>query len=285
MTHQEAVEKAKSQSESLKYDVHGNLGFNSKDDLAGFFADKILGVSASAGTEIGLYYDNKGTLTATTQDGKTETINLTGSARTTFESALSKNMTDEERVSVAYNQNIQELQNRINSDGSLDKAMDYISMNKEEVASQFASNTSTGAKSKVENGQDNSGIHTQKRDIEQSQHYGDKEDTRHVNSQLNTIKLNNKGGSVFYDKNMSDEIKSGKISSAKELTQEQRKGIDSNYDKSINKETEGYALESGVQKIENLGMHVYGAVKSVTNNFKGDGSLNEDGFEKKIQKH
>jgi len=284
MAHQEATSKDVSQSESLKNNVYGGVEFNSKDNLAGKVIGGVTGVSAKAGMNLSAEWDRSGKDTASTQDSKTDTINVSGSERKTNESSLSKNSSDEQKASVTKNQMIQELQNRANKGEELLNILNSMVMSKDKLDTGLSSSVGLGAKSEVENGSNYNGVHKQEKDTTESQYYMDENRAKDINRKLQAIKSVNLGEEIFNNENLSKEIKSGHVTKDSKILQKELDIINNVYDKAKkNLGSSGFVVNSAVQQVENVAMNISSAVKDVMDNFKGDGSLNKDGFEPKTK--
>lgn len=266
MSHQEALDKAKTQSQSLKTGLDGKVQIDTKEQLAGFMFAKGTGVSANAGMGLGLNYSNDGSMSFKTSDGKTETIQLSGSARSSFESSLNKNMSDEEKISANRDLMPKQYQSIINnalSNGlDINSAMKDVIGQKDNIHSGNLTGVGTGATSQVQNGPNYQGVQNQDKNINDGQFYKDLEKRREIANMYEAIKLNNNEEKL--SKGVRDSYANGSIynddNKIKELTKQ--------FESSKNEGIGNHALNSLGQKVQNVGMVIGDGSANIQDNIK-----------------
>ena len=260
LSQSETLDKAKIESQGLKYGVDGRVQADSAQQAIGWLIEKGSGVSASAGLGMGLQYSNDGSLSFKTSDGKTHDIKLSGSAKSAFESSLSKNSSDEEKTSTSRDLMPKQIEKMLNdgvSNGATGlETMNYIARNKDNISAGNTSRIGTGATSQVENGPNFKGIDKQSKnlDIDQSAYYGKEERKSEINREFNAVKLNNDEEKLTFGSNVSGSVKNGKILDDNETSKKEREELNKQYNESKNEGIGSYATNSLGQKVENMGI-------------------------------
>lgn len=269
LTQSEVLDKAKNESQALKYDASGRVQINTQDQLAGWLLAKGTGVGANAGLGLGLHYSNDGSLSFKTSDGKTENIQLSGSAKSSFESSLSKNMSDEEKISASRDLMPKQLQSVINNglrNGStIDNTMENIIKQKDGIHSGNLSSVGNGIASQVQNGPNFNGIQNQNQDITDSQFYKTEHLKNEVNMKKEAIKLNNNEEDIAFGSNVSKSIENGKIFDGSETSKNELNELNKVYNTSKNEGVGGHAIDSLVQKGQNVVIGGHNLAEKVLN--------------------
>jgi conjugal transfer mating pair stabilization protein TraG len=227
----------------------GKIQISSNDQLAGMILAKGTGLSASAGMGLGLSYDNSGTAKFTDANGKTETISLSGDARKSFESALQKSMSDEERTSSGRDLVVKDIEQRINNGLNNGATVNDVMSGTVRDKDNIVGNVGQGIASEVNNMERVNGKDSNQT-IENSALYNQKDENGNKKWQ-----------------NRDNEIKTDAIiltSNGEKLTEENgydkktnavtnQKEFDKLYDRAKNENVQGTAVDSAVQVVQNVG--------------------------------
>lgn len=265
----EALDKAKNQSQALKTDASGRVQINTQDQLAGWLFAKGTGVGANAGLGLGLHYSNDGGLSFKTSDGKTENIQLSGSAKSSFESSLSKNMSDEEKISASRDLIPKQLESAINNglrNGSnIDNTMENIIRQKDSIHTGNLYGVGNGITSQVQNGPNFNGVQNQNLDINDSQFYKPEHLKNEVTMKKEALKLSNNEEDIVFGSNVSKSIENGKIYDGSDTSKNELNELNKVYNKSKNEGIGNHAMDSLVQKGQNVAIGGHNLADKVLN--------------------
>lgn len=265
----EALDKAKNQSQALKTDASGRVQINTQDQLAGWLFAKGTGVGANAGLGLGLHYSNDGGLSFKTSDGKTENIQLSGSAKSSFESSLSKNMSDEEKISASRDLIPKQLESAINNglrNGSnIDNTMENIIRQKDSIHTGNLYGVGNGVTSQVQNGPNFNGVQNQNLDINDSQFYKPEHLKNEVTMKKEALKLSNNEEDIVFGSNVSKSIENGKIYDGSDTSKNELNELNKVYNKSKNEGIGNHAMDSLVQKGQNVAIGGHNLADKVLN--------------------